>query len=119
MTEKEAIGLHIGENLHRIAVIERFLRTNPNADEKNCKKNIEKLTKTNSALKDIRKYRELGTVEELREAKEKQMAKKPVKRSFIIPFEGINVCPSCKRPINKKEHHCNCGQAIDWSEKDD
>lgn len=28
MTENEAIGLHIAENLHRIGVIEEFLRTN-------------------------------------------------------------------------------------------
>lgn len=70
-----------------------------------------------SALEEIQQYRTLGTPEELREAREKQISKKPIKRSFIIPYEGIDVCPSCKEPISKKEHHCKCGQAIDWSDK--
>lgn len=65
------------------------------------------------ALEEIQQYRVIGTVEECRESVEKQKPKKPVKRSFIIPYEGIDVCPNCKEPINKKEHHCKCGQAID------
>lgn len=62
-------------------------------------------------------YKAIGTVEECRAAVEKQKPKKPVKRSFIIPYKGIDVCPGCKEPINKKQHHCKCGQAIDWSEE--
>ena len=65
-----------------------------------------------------RDYTSLGTVEELKEAKEKQIAKKPVKRSFIVPYEGINVCPSCKEPLGGKEHHCKCGQKLDWGNED-
>lgn len=68
------------------------------------------------ALEEIQQYRAIGTVEECREAVERQKMKKPVKRSFIIPHEGIDVCPNCKEPISKKEHHCKCGQAIDWSD---
>ena len=56
-------------------------------------------------------------MDELREAREKQVPKKAVKKSFIIPNKGIDVCPSCKQPISKKEHHCKCGQAIDRSDK--
>lgn len=52
-------------------------------------------------------------------ALEKQIAKKPVKRSFIVPYEGINVCPSCKEPLpSSKEHHCKCGQKLDWGNED-
>lgn len=65
MTENEAIDLHIRENLHKISVIEEFLRTNPHVDDKECRKNINILTKTNGALQEIQKYREIGTVEEL------------------------------------------------------
>lgn len=65
MTENEAINLHIGENLHRISTIEEFLGTNPHADDKECKKNINILTKTNGALQEIQKYRAIGTVEEI------------------------------------------------------
>lgn len=70
------------------------------------------------ALEEIQQYREIGTVEECRAAMEKQVPKKPVKRSFIIPYEGIDVCPNCKEPISKKEHHCKCGQTIDWREEE-
>ena len=52
-------------------------------------------------------------------ALKKQIAKKPVKRSFIVPYEGINVCPSCKEPLpSSKEHHCKCGQKLDWGNED-
>ncbi|MFW5670521.1 MAG: hypothetical protein ACOCM4_15070 [Acetivibrio ethanolgignens] len=51
------------------------------------------------------------------EALEKQIPKKPVKKSFIIPYEGINVCPSCKEPLGGKKYYCcECGQKLDWSE---
>lgn len=59
------------------------------------------------------------TLAEAEEALKKKIPKKPVKRSFIIPHEGIDVCPNCKNPISKKEHICNCGQAIDWSDNDE
>lgn len=64
MTENEAIDLHIRENLHKISIIEEFLRTNPRADDKECRKNINMLTKANGALQEIQKYRAIGTVEE-------------------------------------------------------
>lgn len=71
-----------------------------------------------AALEEIQQYRAIGTAEQYREAVEKQREKKPVKRSFVIPYGGIDVCPNCKEPISKKEHHCKCGQAIDWSEEE-
>lgn len=59
----------------------------------------------------------LEAFEIMKKATEKQIAKKPVKRSFIVPYEGINVCPSCKEPLpSSKEHHCKCGQKLDWRE---
>ena len=52
-------------------------------------------------------------------ALEKQIAKKPVKKSFIVPYEGINVCPSCKQPLDDKRHYCSkCGQKLDWSDEE-
>ena len=58
--------------------------------------------------------------EKIRKALEKQIAKKPVKRSFIVPYEGINVCPSCKEPLpSSKEHHCKCGQKLDLVNEDE
>lgn len=45
-----AIKTHMEENTQRIGIIKDFLRTNPDADEKDCKENIFTLTETNKAL---------------------------------------------------------------------
>lgn len=73
-----------------------------------------------SALEEIQQYRALGTVEELREAMEKQRAKKPHKN--FEKFSGV-WC-SCGNYLGKinfanKQSYCSdCGQAIDWSEEE-
>lgn len=46
----EAIKSHTEENEQRIRVIEDFVRTNPDADEKECKENIFVLTEVNKVL---------------------------------------------------------------------
>ncbi len=74
------------------------------------------------ALREIQRYRALGTVEELREATEKQVQKKgknisKAERGFTLRF---CTCPVCEKRISNIEggNYCpNCGQAIDWSEK--
>ncbi len=68
----------------------------------------------NMALR-LQKYQALGTVEELREAMEKQRAKKPILNKTM----NIYFCPVCERHINYEySKFCSgCGQAIDWSEE--
>ena len=69
------------------------------------------------ALKEIQQYREIGTVEECREAVEKQKLKKPVKDKY-----NHNCCPNCGWIVSGEGGygeefcpHCeNCGQAIRW-----
>ena len=71
-----------------------------------------------NALKEIQQYREIGTVEECREAVEKQKAKAPVVDKY-----HHTCCPSCGWVVAGdagwgKEYlpHCeNCGQAILWN----
>ena len=124
MTEQEAIKLHIAENIHRIEVIEDFLSTNSDANDKECRKNIDMLTKINKALEEVQKYRAIGTPEECRTAVEKQRAKKP--KEYEDKFYG---CPTCgnvllhkweKYPtklMDKKNGlpYCLlCGQRILW-----
>ena len=86
------------------------------------------------ALEKIQQYKALGTVEELRIAKEKQIPKKPNKAidsSWGIKKE-VHICPECdcfltevqfytetKIEPNKQITYCdNCGQAIDWSDEE-
>ena len=73
------------------------------------------------AIEEAEQYRALGTVEELKEARGKQIAKKPLADShgergmgFLIP-----ICPNCRESVEEGEHHCKCGQALKWGEEDD
>ena len=75
-----------------------------------------------NALEEVQKYREIGTVEECREAVEKQKPKVP-------DYEGDGyadgymvydtwICPNCgkKYEVDYDDYkHCpECGQAIQW-----
>lgn len=63
---------------------------------------------------ELEKYKEIGTVEEVREAVEKTKGKKIIKRSFVIPYEGVDACPVCKKPLGRITKHCrNCGQRLE------
>ena len=71
------------------------------------------------ALKEVQQYREVGTVEECREAVEKQKPKRPIKDKW-----KHDCCPSCGWFVSEEtgwgdryNPHCeNCGQAIQWDE---
>lgn len=70
-----------------------------------------------TALEEIKQYRAIGTVEECREATEKQRAKKPV------TYQQTNRadCPNCGNTVRGiKEPFgswCSkCGKKLDWSE---
>ena len=70
-------------------------------------------------LEKIQQYKALGTVEELRIAKEKQIPKKPHKN--FEKFSGV-WC-SCGKYLGKgyfvdKPSYCpDCGQKLDWSDE--
>lgn len=67
-----------------------------------------------SSVEEIQQYRTIGTVEECREAREKQRAKKPI----LNENSNVMFCPVCERKIRRNyDLHCSgCGQAIDWSD---
>lgn len=70
-----------------------------------------------SAIKEVQQYREIGTVEECREAMEKQIPRKP--RDVEYDYSYF-VCDNCGTAIYTSDefdghHYClNCGQAIEW-----
>ena len=81
------------------------------------------------ALEEIQQYREIGTVEELRKAVEKQKPKAPKDELKINPVIDCNgaytdaditvylLCPNCGEMVGINENIdkfcCECGQAID------
>lgn len=69
------------------------------------------------ALEEVEQYKALGTIEELKEAREKQIAKKP--NTVLHKTTGWNTeehCPVCKTRVY--DSYCSgCGQAIDWREE--
>lgn len=74
----------------------------------------------NNALEEIQQYRAIGTVEEFKDLKEKNVAKKPTE---IIKNEiGFYHCPHCKNTIGTsimtyQSKHCSyCGQLLDWND---
>ena len=74
-----------------------------------------------NALEKIRQYREIGTVEECREAVEKQKPKKPNRDG--MDEQDYYICPNCGADIGSiddyfpRDRCCHeCGQAIQWDE---
>ena len=71
-----------------------------------------------SALEEIQQYRKIGTVEECREAVEKQKPKKPVLRNDNGKLRKS--CPVCGCFFSPLSRSCpKCGQAILQENKDD
>lgn len=62
-----------------------------------------------SALEEIQQYREIGTVEECREAREKQKPKKIIRIVGRYPYK----CPTCNGKLEIGYRHCIiCGQLL-------
>lgn len=68
------------------------------------------------ALSDWRQYCKIGTLEECRTAREKQI---PMKPDFTEDKE-FALCPCCngKGLLDKQKYCDNCGQKIDWSDEE-
>ena len=86
------------------------------------------------ALEDIQKYRTIGTVEECRTAREKQIPMKAKYENREIIRHRHNpkgkpeweklikaeyLCSNCKSPVGEDNYCSYCGQAIDWRKSDE
>lgn len=74
-----------------------------------------------SALEELQQYREIGTVEECREAVKKQKLKTPGRTG--MDEQDCYICPNCGADIGNiddyfpRDRYCHeCGQAIQWNE---
>ena len=71
-----------------------------------------------NALEEVQQYRQIGTVEDVRAALEKQTAKK-VKSIYQVK-DGDNYvaligrCPCCGDILEEDTVYCDCGQRLDW-----
>lgn len=117
MTENEAIEI----------LEERYLTMSMCGDIEQCKRNNQAISAAVKALTEIQQYRAIGTVEECREAREKQEPMHLYNRE--APFIGKSTkiqyhCPQCdiilgvgispEEPIIQEEiRYCfNCGQKL-------
>lgn len=80
-----------------------------------------------TAIEQVQQYRQIGTVEECREAVEKQTAKKPTLidykkyTNFVDNADFLQDaywCPNCKRVVRSGSFCRDCGQRIDWRDED-
>lgn len=70
------------------------------------------------ALEEIQQYRAIGTPEECRAAKEKQVDEKPT--AVLGTFSGTEYeCKNCGSDVCYGDEYCRwCGQKLDWSDEE-
>lgn len=96
-----------------IARFKRGYLVDSNGDT--TQKDFEALKIAISAMNELQQYKYLGTLEEVREAVEKQKKKKPRASNRCY------VCPRCGlvTSLKIKHNYCDaCGQHIDWREEE-
>ena len=131
MTENEAIKVLVTQK----QCIEKSSSGQCKINCGDCKKNIPIAYQEKSyevaitALKEVQKYREIGTVEECREAVEKQKPKKPeIYTDTVQTMNGsfqrdVFECPVCGDYVCNVEDEipnycCSCGQKLEESEEE-
>lgn len=98
--------------------LERGYLVDSNGDT--TQKDFEALKIAIFAMNELQQYKQIGTLEEVRDAVEKQKAKKPNN----VGTEGYRYtdtyrCPACGGNFSGTgiaDYCYHCGQAIDWSE---
>lgn len=72
----------------------------------------------NEKDKELEQYRSIGTIEECREAVERQRAKNPIDGKVRKVF-GYYQCPTCGGLLTTNKRFCeDCRQAISWEESE-
>ena len=72
-----------------------------------------------SAMQELDEYKQLGALEEVQDAVERQQVKQVINISKGEELR-FGTCPICNRRISNVEggNYCqNCGQRLDWSEE--
>ena len=86
---------------------------------------LEELQNRKFTIEDLQEYMKFEdelvkknfTFKSVIEAREKQIGKKPIKvDSGVYDYDFDYECPCCGNNIDEYEHHCECGQKLEWSE---
>lgn len=114
------------ENLEELKVImqQKLIITNyQGKGEKDAEEVAFDFDRAINALKENQDYHKLGTLEEVREAVEKQKAKKPLLGGNTDKLTGdIRICHCCCGIVGmddmRADYCADCGQKLDWSEEE-
>lgn len=102
-------------NERKLSRCENCLRKGNEYCGGNCRIENEVMKIAISAMQELQEYKQLGTLEEVREAVEKQKKKKPRASNRCY------VCPRCGlvTSLKIKHNYCDaCGQHIDWRKEE-
>lgn len=137
MEYQEAIKNHINECRHRVDVIRNHMNTNGDADTDRCLENIQVLETVIFAMNELQMYKDgklclipesvyskqcteldaykqLGTLEEVVEAVEKQK-KERIRVCLSIAGTREFNCGYCGCYVDEYDVYCKwCGQRLDW-----
>lgn len=136
MTEKEAtkvLAVYILQLEHSLAEgeCEEYNEKEMAEAKRKDEQTLGALNMAIKAMEEIQQYREIGTVEECRAARERRTQRRALRRKCSkcdkdcdgLCEDYTDRCPECKKVIYN-EHgvtyaYCpNCGQALDWSEEE-
>ena len=105
---------------NEFGIVEGWLREAMEYGEERHNEPYEKAIK---ALEKVQQFEAIGTIEEFKALKEKNMAKKPTPidyEKYIGVIEnakflrGAYWCPNCKHTVMSGAYCSNCGQKLDW-----
>lgn len=118
MTENEAKAIKWMENVRDDAVVtlDHIAKNEPKVSPMFYAGRKEKAETIINGFEVLEQYRAIGTVEECREAREKQKAKKPICNDKMALWDYT--CPVCGEPLIQQGYTYNycdmCGNRIAW-----
>ena len=118
MTIDEAIAHAREVAKRRMAEYENHYDKDTHYYPTQCKKCAEEHIQLAEWLEELKQYRAIGTLEECREAVEKQTDEKPT--AVLGTFGGKEYeCKNCGSDVCYGDEYCRwCGQKLDWSDEE-
>jgi len=128
MTENEEQAVKWMKSVRGDAVVtlDYIAKNEPNVSPMLYAGRKEKAGAIIKGFEELERYRAIGTVEECREARERQRGKKPNITIGKTEEDKLACCPICEGNLDwtyngfwrkgNPKYCSNCGQAIDWSD---